>query len=73
MNIQRKQSTFLSTLIRGSLSVMPELEPVGYQLVIVTLVFCTVALVTLSIRIGFRVRNKKYDVSDTCLIAAMVS
>ncbi|KAJ4349267.1 hypothetical protein N0V95_004697 [Ascochyta clinopodiicola] len=51
---------------------MAELEPVGHQLVTVTLVFGILALATLAIRIGFRVRNKKYDVSDTCLIAAMV-
>ncbi|KAF2632006.1 hypothetical protein BU25DRAFT_487580 [Macroventuria anomochaeta] len=51
---------------------MAELEPVGHQLVIVTLVFGIVAFVTLSIRIGFRTRSRKYDVSDTCLIAAMV-
>ena len=51
---------------------MTELEPVGNQLVIVTLVFGVVALATLSIRIWFRIRSNKYDVSDTCLIAAMV-
>ncbi|KAF9696072.1 hypothetical protein EKO04_006133 [Ascochyta lentis] len=51
---------------------MAELEPVGHQLVTVTLVFGILALATLSIRIGFRLRNRKYDVSDTCLIAAMM-
>lgn len=51
---------------------MAELEPVGHQLVIVTSVFGLLALLTLSVRIGFRIRSRKYDVSDTCLIAAMV-
>lgn len=51
---------------------MSELEPIGHQLVIVTLVFGVASLATLSIRIGFRVRTRKYDVSDTCLVAAMV-
>lgn len=51
---------------------MAELEPVGHQLVIVTLLFGIVAFITLSVRIGFRIRNRKYDVSDTCLVAAMV-
>ncbi|KAH6614943.1 hypothetical protein C7974DRAFT_379844 [Boeremia exigua] len=51
---------------------MSELEPIGHQLVIVTLVFGTVALATLSIRLGFRIQRRKYDVSDTCLVAAMI-
>jgi hypothetical protein len=51
---------------------MAELEPVGHQLVIVTLVFGSLALAILSLRIAFRIRQKKYDISDTCLIAAMV-
>jgi hypothetical protein len=51
---------------------MTELEPVGHQLVIVTSVFGVLAMLTLSVRIGFRIRSRKYDVSDTCLVAAMV-
>lgn len=51
---------------------MAQLEPVGHQLVIVTLVFGIAALATLSVRLGFRIKNRKYDVSDTCLVAAMV-
>ncbi|KAF1931023.1 uncharacterized protein M421DRAFT_364479 [Didymella exigua CBS 183.55] len=51
---------------------MAELEPAGHQLVIVTVVFGLVAFFTLSVRIGFRIRSRKYDVSDTCLIAAMI-
>ncbi|KAJ8110056.1 hypothetical protein OPT61_g6996 [Boeremia exigua] len=51
---------------------MAELEPVGHQLVIVTLVFGIAALATLSVRLGFRLRSRKYDVSDTCLVAAMI-
>lgn len=51
---------------------MTQLEPVGHQLVIVTVVFGLVALATLSIRMAFRIRSRRYDASDTCLIAAMV-
>jgi len=52
---------------------MAELEPIGYQLVIITFVFGFVALATLAVRLWFRVRQKKYDISDSCLVAAMVS
>jgi hypothetical protein len=51
---------------------MADLEPVGHQLVIVTLVFGSLALATLSLRIAFRIRHRQYDISDTCLMAAMV-
>jgi hypothetical protein len=52
---------------------MADLEPIGYQLLIITFVFGFVALATLSMRVWFRVRQKKYDASDSCLIVAMVS
>jgi hypothetical protein len=48
------------------------LEPIGYQLVVITFVFGFVALATLGVRLWFRLRQKKYDISDSCLIAAMV-
>ncbi|KAF1840636.1 uncharacterized protein K460DRAFT_410052 [Cucurbitaria berberidis CBS 394.84] len=51
---------------------MADLEPIGYQLVITTFVFGFVALSTLVIRLWFRARYRKYDVSDLCLIAAMI-
>lgn len=51
---------------------MANLEPIGYQLVITTFVFGFVALTTLLIRLWFRVRQRKYDASDHCLVAAMV-
>jgi hypothetical protein len=51
---------------------MADLEPVGHQLVIDTLVFGSLAMATLSLRIAFRLHHGKYDSSDTCLIAAMV-
>ncbi|KAH7357509.1 hypothetical protein BKA66DRAFT_445549 [Pyrenochaeta sp. MPI-SDFR-AT-0127] len=50
---------------------MANLEPIGYQLVIVTFVFGFVALATLLFRLWFRVRQRKYDASDSCLVAAM--
>jgi hypothetical protein len=49
-----------------------DLEPIGYQLAIVTFVFGNLVLTTLSVRVWFRLSRKKYDVSDSCLIAAMV-
>ncbi|KAF2125597.1 hypothetical protein P153DRAFT_434616 [Dothidotthia symphoricarpi CBS 119687] len=50
---------------------MADLEPIGYQLVIITVVFGFIALATLSVRVWFRLRQGKHDASDTCLIAAM--
>jgi hypothetical protein len=49
-----------------------DLEPIGYQLAIITFVFGFLALATLSVRLWFRVRQRKYEVSDSCLVAAMV-
>lgn len=51
---------------------MAELKPIGHNLVIVTFVFGAVVLTTLAVRLWFRARNRKYDASDSCLIAAMV-
>jgi hypothetical protein len=51
---------------------MDDLVPIGYQLIIVTFVSGFVSLATLSVRLWFRVRQRKDDVSDTFLIAAMV-
>lgn len=51
---------------------MSEIEPVGHQLVIVTSVFGLVAFAILFVRVVFRIRSRKYDVSDTFLVAAMV-
>ncbi|KAH8725017.1 hypothetical protein GQ44DRAFT_772422 [Phaeosphaeriaceae sp. PMI808] len=47
---------------------MANLEPIGYQQVIVTFVFGFVALSTLIIRVWFRVRQRKFDSSDICAI-----
>jgi hypothetical protein len=55
-----------------NIKMAPNLEPIGYQLVVITFVFGFVALATLSVRLWFRVRQKKFDVSDSLLIAAMV-
>jgi hypothetical protein len=51
---------------------MTELQPIGHNLVIVTFVFGSVAFATLFVRLWFRARQRKYDTSDTLLIAAMV-
>jgi hypothetical protein len=51
---------------------MAELQPIGHNLVIVTFVFGSVAFATLFFRLWFRARQRKYDTSDTFLVAAMV-
>lgn len=51
---------------------MSTLEPIGCRLVVTTFVFGTLAFGTLAARLWFRVQQRKYDASDTCLVVAMV-
>jgi len=52
---------------------MIEPEPIGFQLVVVTLVFGILALTILSVRLWSRVDRRKQDASDLCLVLAIVS